>query len=92
MPEKIEIVRGTDQVSATRNNTLLSTVCWRPDDVRHGITHIVCEEGSPVYSDEHTEVPSRNRPLRNQLKCSLATASPVPRVSVHTPTLSKTWP
>lgn len=89
MLETREIAGGTDKASATHNNSFLSTVCLSPDNVRHGITHIVCEEGSPVYSAEHTEVPSRNSLLRNQCKCSLPTASPFSGVSVHTPILSK---
>lgn len=57
MLEKIEIVRGADNgicdTDGDTNDGLLCTVCLSPDNVRHGIIHIVCEEGSPVSSSEH---------------------------------------
>lgn len=55
----------------TRNNSLLNAASPRPDNGSRGIRCIVCEEGSPVCGGAHAEVPSSNRPLRNQLKCSL---------------------
>lgn len=61
----------------TRNNSLLNAASRRPDNGSRGIRCIVCEEGSPVCGGAHAEVPSSNRPLRNQLKCSLyRTSSP----------------
>lgn len=67
----METVPGTDKVSVTRNNSLLNAASPRPDNGSRGIRCIVGEEGSPVCGGAHAEVPSSNRPLRNQLKCSL---------------------
>lgn len=72
-------------MSVTHNSSLSSMVCLSPDNGRLGIAHIVCEEGSPVYRDKHSEVASRNRSLRNQFKCSLTIVFPFPGGSVHTP-------
>lgn len=55
----------------TRNNTLLNAARLSPGNGSRGIRCIVCEEGSPVCGGAQAEVPPRNRPLRNQLKCSL---------------------
>lgn len=71
-PQTIETVPGTDGVSVTRNNSLLNAAGPRPDNGGRGIRCIVCEEGSPVCGGAHAEVPSRNGPLGNQLKCSLS--------------------
>lgn len=81
---------GSDQVSAMHNNSLLSAVFFGADNGRHGITRVGREKGHLCTAASRVEVLLRNKPLRNQFKCSLCRAFPFPRVSLHTPTLPKT--